>query len=49
MKNPSRLISTAIMKTDIQGFSKKIEFMSGSELSDLLDEHKQFIINKIYK
>ena len=49
MKNPSRLISTAIMKTDIQGFSKKIEFMSGSELSDLLDDHKQFIINKIYK
>jgi len=49
MKNPSRLISTPIMKTDIQGFSKKIEFMSGSELSDLLDEHKQFIINKVYK
>ena len=49
MKNPSRLISTAIMKTDIQGFSKKVEQLSEGELSTLLDEHKQFIINKVYK
>ena len=49
MNNPSRLISTAIMKTDIQGFSKKVETMSSTELFDLLENHKQFIINKVYK
>ena len=49
MKKTARLISTAIMKTDIQGFSKKVESLSETELSDLLDEHKQFIINKVYK
>lgn len=49
MKNPSRLISTAIMKTDIQGFSKKVEQLSETELYTFLDEHKQFIINKVYK
>ena len=37
------------MKTDIQGFSKKVESLSETELSALLDEHKQFIINKVYK
>ena len=49
MDNAPKLISTAIMKTDIKGFSKKIGILSDLELSKLLQNHKEFIIRSVYK
>lgn len=49
MKKSSQLISTAIMKTDIKGFSRKIGILSDMELSKLLQDHKEFIIRSVYK
>ena len=49
MQNLPKLISTAIMKTDIKGFSKKIGILSDIELSTLLESHKEFIIRSVYK
>ena len=49
MKASPKLISTAIMKTDIKGFSRKIGILSDMELSKLLQDHKEFIIRSVYK
>ena len=44
-----KLISRAIMKTDIKGFSNRVGLLSDLELSKLLTEHKDFIKRKIKK
>ena len=49
MDKTPKLISTAIMKTDIKGFSSKIGLLSDVELSTLLQNHKEFIIRSVYK
>ena len=49
MIKTAQLISTAIMKTDIIGFSNIVGELSDFELSQLLEEHKKFIIKIIYK
>ena len=49
MIKTTQLISTAIMKTDIIGFSSIVGEFSDFELSKLLEEHKEFIIRIIYK
>ena len=49
MIKTAQLISTAIMKTDIIGFSSIVGELSDFELSQLLEEHKKFIIKIIYK
>ena len=49
MLKTDKLISTAIMKTDIIGFSNIIGELTDFELSKLLGEHKDFIIRNIYK
>ena len=49
MIKTAQLISTAIMKTDIIGFSNIIGELSDFELSKLLEEHKEFIIRIVYK
>jgi len=49
MIKTTQLISTAIMKTDIIGFSSIVGELSDFELSKLLEEHKEFIIRIIYK
>jgi len=49
MIKTDKLISTAIMKTDIIGFSKIVGELTDLELSTLLSEHKDFIIRIIYK
>ena len=49
MIKTAQLISTAIMKTDIIGFSSIVGELSDFELSQLLEDHKKFIIKIIYK
>ena len=49
MIKTAQLISTAIMKTDIIGFSSIVGELSDFELSQLLEEHKKFVIKIIYK
>ncbi len=49
MIKDDKLISTAIMKTDIIGFSHIVDSISDVELSSLLEEYKEFIIRIIYK
>ena len=49
MYKTPKLVSTAIMKTDIKGFSSKIGLLSDIELSTLLQNHKEFIIRSVYK
>ena len=49
MLKTDKLISTAIMKTDITGFSNIVGELTDFELSKLLNEHKEFIIRNIYK
>ena len=49
MIKTTQLISTAIMKTDIIGFSSIVGELSDFELSKLLEEYKEFIIRIIYK
>ena len=49
MLKTDKLISTAIMKTDIIGFSNIVGELTDFELSKLLGEHKDFIIRNIYK
>ena len=45
----SKLKSTPIMKTDIKGFSTHVGLLNDLELSNLLEEHKNFIKNKTEK
>ena len=49
MLKSDKLISTAIMKTDITGFTSIVGDLADFELSKLLEEHKKFIIRIIYK
>ena len=49
MIQTDKLISTAIMKTDMIGFSNIVGSLSDIELSKLLEEYKEFIIRIIYK
>ena len=49
MIKDDKLISTAIMKTDIIGFSHIVDSISDIELSNLLEDYKEFIIRIIYK
>ena len=49
MIKDDKLISTAIMKTDIIGFSHIVDSISDVELSNLLEDYKEFIIRIIYK
>ena len=49
MLKSDKLISTAIMKTDITGFASIVGDLTDFELSKLLEEHKEFIIRIIYK
>ena len=49
MIKTTQLISTAIMKTDIIGFSSIVGELSDFELSKLLEKHKEFVIRIIYK
>ena len=43
MIQTDKLISTAIMKTDMIGFSNIVGSLSDIELSKLLEEYKEFI------
>ncbi|RZM78622.1 adenylate/guanylate cyclase domain-containing protein [Leptolyngbya iicbica] len=43
------LRSTVIMKTDIRGFTNTVGRLSEAELSTLLSEHKQFILDLVAK
>ena len=45
----SKLKSIPIMKTDIKGFSTHVGLLNDLELSNLLEEHKNFIKNKTEK
>ena len=39
----------AIMKTDVKDFTKKFNEMSEQEISAIMSEHRQFVLNKAYK
>ena len=39
----------AIMKTDVKDFTKKFNEMSEQEISTIMSEHRQFVLNKAYK
>mgnify|MGYP006090109051 CR=1 FL=1 len=39
----------AIMKTDVKDFTKKFNKMPEQEISKLMSEHRQFVLNKAYK
>ena len=39
----------AVMKTDVKDFTKKFNEMSEQEISTIMSEHKQFVLNKVYK
>lgn len=41
----SNLRSTAVMKTDMRGFTVNVRTLSESDLSSLLKQHKQFILD----
>ena len=39
----------AVMKTDVKDFTKKFNEMSEQEISTIMSEHRQFVLNKVYK
>lgn len=39
----------AIMKTDVKDFTKKFNKMPEQEISKMMSEHRQFVLNKAYK
>ena len=39
----------AIMKTDVKDFTKKFNEMSEQDISTIMSEHRQFVLNKVYK
>ena len=48
-KSNQKIICRSIMKTDIKGFSNKVGLLDDLELSKLLNEHKNFIKQKVTK
>ena len=38
----------AVMKTDVKDFTKKFNEMSEQEISTIMSEHRQFVLNKVY-
>ena len=39
----------AVMKTDVKDFTKKFNEMSEQEISTIMSEHRQFVLNKVYE
>ncbi len=46
---PDKFSLRAVMKTDVKDFTKKFNEMSEQEISTIMSEHRQFVLNKAYR